>query len=159
MNVLIIRLLKNRISRVSGGFLLLIAVVFTLQISCLSSAVPAAEVVLVANQNIPVNHLTGNEVKNIFLTKIKNIHGVRVKPVMLPKNELTAQFLKQNVGKTFSQFSSYYKKMIFTGRGRPPRQTGSEQEMLAYVSKTGGAIGYVSREAVTRRVKIIQVTE
>jgi len=124
-----------------------------------STTLRAATVVLVANANVPVTQLTQNEVKNIFLIKIKTVQGVRVRPIMLKTNDLTALFLKENVKKTPSQFSNYYKKMIFTGRGRPPKRIVSEQDMLSYVNRTNGAIGYVSQDAVTDSVKIIQVVE
>ena len=129
------------------------------QLLCQGALSAAVATVLVANPDVPVDRLSRSEVKNIFLARIKTVHGVRVRPVLLRDSELTTRFLKDEVGKTPSQFSNYYKKMIFTGRGRPPRKTVSEKEMLDYVSRTGGAIGYVSADAVTGTVKVIQVTE
>ena len=123
------------------------------------SALYATDVVLIANENIPVQELSRNEVKNIFLSKIKTVENIRVRPVVMQKNELTDQFLKDAVGKTFSQFSNYYKKMIFTGRGRPPKRAASEADMLIYVSSTSGAIGYISRDLATDSVRIIQVIQ
>jgi ABC-type phosphate transport system substrate-binding protein len=119
----------------------------------------AADVVLIANEDIPVHELSRNEVKNIFLSKVKSIDNITVRLVMMRKNELTDQFLKDAVGKTFTQFSNYYKKMIFTGRGRPPKRAASEADMLIYVSSTSGAIGYLSRDLVTDSVRIIQVIQ
>jgi ABC-type phosphate transport system substrate-binding protein len=123
------------------------------------STLNAADVVLIANEDIPVRELSRNEVKNIFLSKTRTVDNIRVKPVIMRKNDLTDQFLKNSVGKTFSQFSNYYKKRIFTGRGKPPKRAASETDMLIYVSSTSGAIGYVSRDMVTDSVRIIQVIQ
>jgi ABC-type phosphate transport system substrate-binding protein len=78
---------------------------------------------------------------------------------MSSEPEITKQFLATRVGKTPAQFSSYYKKMIFTGRGRPLPKIDSDDAVLAYVRSTNGAIGYVSVDAVTDDVKVIRVVE
>ena len=119
----------------------------------------AANIVLIANPNLPVEQLSRYEVKNIFLSRMKTVQGVRVRPVMLKKKEVTARFLREELGKTPVQFSSYYRKMIFTGRGRPPHETASEEELVAYVRSTPGAIGYIDAATAPASVKILQVTE
>ena len=118
----------------------------------------AGDVVLVTNRSVPVTTLSRQDVKNIFLSKKKNVGGVTIKLTALKDDSLTEQFLKAYVGKTPSQFSSYYKKLVFTGKGKPPKSMGSEAEMIAYIARTSGAIGYVSTAAVTTQVKTIEVT-
>ena len=117
----------------------------------------AGDVVLVANQTVPVTTLSKQDVKNIFLKKKKNVGGVTIKLAVLKDDKITKQFLKSYVGKTPSQFSSYYKKLVFTGKGRPPKSMSSEAEMIAYVVRTSGAMGYVGVNAVTNQVKTIDV--
>ena len=119
----------------------------------------AGDVVLVANKTIPVSSLSKGDVKSIFLAKKKSVDGVRVKLATLKGSDLHNQFLKAYVGKTPSQFSNYYKKLIFTGKGKPPKSMTSEAKMIAYVSRTSGALGYVSAAAVTDKVKAIQVMD
>lgn len=131
----------------------------TLQLSVAGTNLYAADIVVIANKNIPARELSKLQIKNIFLSKIKTVESTRVRPVMLRKNDITDQFLKDAVGKSPSQFSNYYKKMIFTGRGKPPKKADSEEDMLLYVSSTSGAIGYISRENVTDDVQIVQVAE
>ncbi len=126
--------------------------------ACLTSAVWAGDMVLVVNQGISANSLSKGDVKSIYLAKKKSIDGTSVRLATLKDEDLAGQFLKKYVGKTPSQFSAYYKKLIFTGKGKPPKKMKSEAEMVAYVARTTGAIGYVSKGAVTDAVKTINVT-
>lgn len=125
----------------------------------LGSAVWAGNVVLVAHQGFPVNSLSKDEVKAIYLSKKKNVSGTMVKLTATKDETLAGEFLRQYVGKTPSQFSSYYKKLIFTGKGKPPKSLTSESETISYVARSRGALGFISSAAVTDKVKIIQVTE
>lgn len=117
----------------------------------------AGDMVLVANLGISATSLSKGDVKSIYLAKKKSIDGTSVKLATLKDKNLTAQFLKEYVGKTPSQFSAYYKKLVFTGKGKPPKKMSSESEMISYVARTTGAIGYVSASAVTDAVKTIPV--
>ena len=119
----------------------------------------AANIVLIANPDLPVEQLSRYEVKNIFLSKIKTVQGVCVRPVMLKKKEITSQFLREEISKTPLQFSNYYRMMIFTGRGRPPHVASSEEELISYVLSTPCAIGYIDAATAPASVKILQVTE
>ncbi len=130
-----------------------------LQTIGITTPVHAGGVILIANRQVPVNQLSKREIKNIFLSKVKTLQGISVRPAMLKDSEITVTFIREELGKTPAQFSSYYRKMIFTGRARPPKKMASEADMIAFVSTNNGAIGYVSAEVLTDAVKIIQVTE
>ncbi len=119
----------------------------------------ASEMILIANPSVPSVELTKQQVKNIFLSKKKLLKGMPIQLAALKDDILTKQFLRAYIGKTPSQFTSYYKKMVFTGRGRPPKSMHNEQEMVAFVARTTGAMGYVSRELVTDQVRIVKVKE
>jgi hypothetical protein len=46
---------------------------------------------------------------------------------------------------------------VFTGKGSLPKTLSSDAEMVKYVSKTKGAIGYVSAASSTDGVKVLEV--
>jgi len=125
----------------------------------LTTTVWAADIALVANQSIPADSLSKSEVKGVFLTQKKSIEGVNVKLTILKDKDLTKQFLRTYVNKTPSQFKAFYKKLMSTGKANPPKKIRSEAEMISYIARTKGAIGYVSSGAVTDKVKIIQVVD
>ena len=66
-------------------------------------------------------------------------------------------FLKEYLGKTDSALQTYYRSLVFTGKGSMPKELSGDVEVLAYIAKTKGAIGYVSAEANTSSVKTLQV--
>lgn len=123
----------------------------------LASPVWASDLVLVANHSVSVNTMSRSDVKKVFLSKKKNISGVSVKPIIIIDNKITDHFLRVYVRKTPSQFTTYYKVLIFSGSGMEPKAVSSEAEMISYVARTAGALGYVSSDAVTDMVKIINV--
>ena len=119
----------------------------------------ADDLVLVGNHNLSVDTISTRDVRNVFLATKKNINGAIVKPVTIADHNLTEYFLKKYIRQTPSQFSAYYIRKIFSGGGKKPKEVSSEAEMIRYVSHNNGAIGFVSSDAVTETVKIIQIKD
>jgi TonB family protein len=53
----------------------------------------------------------------------------------------------------------YYRSLVFTGRGSMPRTLDSDEAVVAYVAKTRGAIGYVSRGTNAEGVRTLDLAE
>jgi TonB family protein len=51
----------------------------------------------------------------------------------------------------------YYRTLVFTGRGFTPKALGSDAEVVAYVARTRGAIGYVSGAASAEGVRTLVI--
>ena len=65
--------------------------------------------------------------------------------------------MKEYLGKSDAALQTYYRSLVFTGKGSMPRTLGSDAEVTAYVAKTKGAIGYVSAGAGSEGAKTLQV--
>lgn len=118
----------------------------------------ADDLIVIGNRSVPVASLTPKDVKNIYLGKMKVWdNGMKIVFVTLGSGDTTNRFLKQYVKKNPSMFNKYWKKKVFTGGGKPPRSFSREKDLLEYVSKTKGAIGYVSSQAYKDNVKILSV--
>jgi ABC-type phosphate transport system substrate-binding protein len=50
-------------------------------------------------------------------------------------------------GRAPSAVEAYWQRQIFSGRGVPPLQKMSDDEVIAYVRSNPSAVGYVSRGA------------
>jgi ABC-type phosphate transport system substrate-binding protein len=61
------------------------------------------------------------------------------------------------VGKSDAALETYYRSLVFTGKGSMPKSFASEADVVAYVAKTKGAIGYVSAAANTADAKVLEV--
>jgi len=118
----------------------------------------AADVVVIANKNVPANVLTRDEVKDIFLAKKTQWdNGAKINFVTLKKSQTHNDFLKEYLQKSTSQFERYFRTLVFTGKGSLPKAFDSEEELAGYVASTDGAIGYVSSGTDTGSAKMITV--
>jgi ABC-type phosphate transport system substrate-binding protein len=66
-------------------------------------------------------------------------------------------FLKELLGKSDSALVTYYRSLVFTGKASMPKTFAADSEVVAYVSKTKGAIGYVAADASTEGVKTLEI--
>ncbi len=116
----------------------------------------AGDVVVIANNDVPVSSLNGDELKNIFLAKKTQWdNGQKIDFVTLKQGDAHEAFLKTYVSKTSSQFQRYFRTLVFTGKGKTPPSFQTEGDLVGYVAGTGGAIGYVSSGSDTGSAKVI----
>jgi len=115
-----------------------------------------AEVVIVVH---PSNTSTFDKstIKKIFLGKKKSFSNGR--PTILlsspPSSTATEEFNKKVIGKSSNQVNAYWSKMIFTGKGTPPQEMPSTNDIISVIAANPDAIGYIDASAVTDAVKIV----
>jgi hypothetical protein len=52
---------------------------------------------------------------------------------------------------------SYWQQVIFSGRGVPPPELESDEAVIRHVTRSPGAVGYVSGAANVRGVRVVSV--
>lgn len=103
--------------------------------------------------------LSKTEVKEIYLGQKQQWRdGSKIHLATYDKGNLAEIFTKKYLGKRHSQFLLYWKQLLFTGRGVMPQVVKTEEEMIRYVKKTPGAIGYISNIKVDG-ISIIRVRD
>lgn len=118
----------------------------------------AADLKVIANTGVKADSVSSEELKGVFLaTKTSLSDGSHVEPVLMKSGATHESFLKQYVGKTGGALETYYRSLVFTGKGSMPKTLASDAEVVEYVSKTKGAIGYVSADSGTDGVKVLEV--
>lgn len=118
----------------------------------------AGDVVVIGNPSVPTSVLSQYDVKNIYLgNKGTWDDGSELIFVVQKDSPVHEFFLKRYIQKSPPEFSNYWRKQIFTGKGFAPQSKTSDQEVIDYVSQTKGAIGYVSSDKSLAKVKIISV--
>lgn len=123
-----------------------------------TAAARAADIKIIANASVGASAVSAEELKGVFLdTKSSLSDGSHVEPVLLKAGALHEAFLKDYVGKSESALETYYRSLVFTGKGSMPKSFASEAEVVAYVEKTKGAVGYVSAGTATGGVKVLEV--
>jgi len=138
----------------SGSILVFILFV-ALLVPGLSSA---GGVVIITNENVPTSTLDRDDIKQIFLGKKTTWdNGVKIVFVVQDGTEASDSFLETYVLKNAYQYDIYWKKQVFTGKGKTPKSFSSDQDLVRFVSQTPGAIGYVSSGTATGKAKTIPV--
>ena len=121
-------------------------------------AAQAADIKVIANSSVGATSVSSDELKGVFLaTKSSLSDGSHVEPVLLKGGPAHEAFLKDYVGKSDSALETYYRSLVFTGKGSMPKSFATDAEVVAYVEKTKGAIGYVGAAAGTASAKVLDV--
>lgn len=119
----------------------------------------ADDLIVIGNRSVPASELSQSDIQSIFLGKKKMWdNGLKVEMATLGDGELTDRFLNSFVKKNSNMFRNYWKKQVFTGGGKPPVTFEREKDLVDYVSKTKGALGYVSSQSYSDSVKILAVS-
>jgi ABC-type phosphate transport system substrate-binding protein len=121
-------------------------------------AAAAADYAVVANKGVAAGSLSRSDAQAIFLgEKTKWDDGKQIKIAVLEAGGAHKSFLQDVVSKTPSQFDSYWKKMVFTGKAAAPKSFGDAQSLIEFVSGNSGAVGYVAAGSAGGSVKTISI--
>ncbi len=119
------------------------------------SGVAAAEVVVVVHPSNG-NAIDSKMVQRIFLGKEKKFgDGTEANPINQATNDTRSDFDSNVLGRSSTQVAAYWSKLVFTGKGIPPKEVGGDADVIAAVAADPTAIGYVDSSAVTGDVKAI----
>ena len=118
----------------------------------------AADYVLITDNSNPVTTLSAKDVKNIYLGK-KTVwsDGSHITVFTQSGSNVNTVFLKEMVRKSHQQYTTYWKKSLFTGTGLPPKDFASDEAIKAAVSAMPGAIGYISASSIDDTVKRLDI--
>lgn len=117
----------------------------------------AQDVVPVVSAKSPVTALSSHQVADIFLGKATRFpDGTQAVPI--DQNEdspARERFYAQFAGKSPAQVKAHWSKLIFTGRGQPPKQVAGGAEMRRAVAENPSAIGYIDPKLVDASVRVL----
>jgi len=113
---------------------------------------------VIGNPSIKADTISATELKSVFLEeKLSLADGTHVEPVVEKGGAVHKAFLLEYLGKTDDDLRTYYSTLVFSGRGSMPKRLGSDAEVVAYIAKTRGAIGYISSETTAEGVKTLAI--
>lgn len=103
------------------------------------------------------NSISKEEIQRMYTGKSNSFaNGDAVLPLNLDDaNPLRSSFDEKALGRSSSQIKAFWSKLVFTGKGTPPKEVTSEAEMIKLVSSNPNIIGYVSSTADTAGVKVL----
>jgi ABC-type phosphate transport system substrate-binding protein len=115
----------------------------------------ASELVVIVSARSAVSALRPEQVADIFLGQIGRFpDGAEAvaldQAVGSPQRD---EFYRKVAAKTPPLMKAYWSKMIFTGRGQPPREAPSSAAVRRLVADNPNLIGYIDRAALDASVK------
>jgi ABC-type phosphate transport system substrate-binding protein len=123
----------------------------------LASGGAMADVVVVVSANSPVGTLSKAQVEDLFSGRtIRFPDGEEAVAIDQPEGSAVRdEFYDKVFGKSAAQIKAYWSKIIFTGRGQPPRSVSNTIEMMKRISANPAAIGYIDRDLINDSVRIV----
>ena len=111
----------------------------------------SAELVIVVNPQNQATRMTSAQASQFFLGG-----SVLFTPVeQAPESSIRAEFYKKVLEKEAAQVQAIWSRIVFTGKGKPPKEYKSSTDVKKAISENVNAIGYIEKSAVDDSVKVI----
>jgi hypothetical protein len=115
----------------------------------------AGDLVVIVSARSQVEALRPEQVAAIFLAQSPRFPNGAVASALdqrvgSPERD---QFYLRVAGKTPALVKAYWSKMVFTGRGQPPRELAGSAAVRRAVAEDPALIGYIEREALDPSVR------
>ena len=131
--------------------------------SCSALLISMAASITFADTSVIVSPSNANSsmdkttVSKIFLGKTKRFpDGTQALPIDQDEDAAARESFNSSIlGKSDSQLKSYWSRLIFTGKGTPPKPSGDDAAVKALVAKNPNMIGYIDSSAVDGTVKVV----
>jgi ABC-type phosphate transport system substrate-binding protein len=115
----------------------------------------AAETVLIVNPKNMLAHMPAEQAAQFFLGRSN-----KLTPIDLADNSpIRSDFYQKIAGKDQDQVKAIWSKLVFTGKGFPPKEYSSSTEVKRAVAADPAAIAYIERNAADDSVKIVLIVQ
>jgi ABC-type phosphate transport system substrate-binding protein len=123
----------------------------------LGAGVVNADVVAVVSAKNSLTTLSKNQVADIFLGKaVRFPDGTQALPIDQAEGTVARdEFYAKFTGKSVAQLKAHWSKIIFTGRGQPPRAVANSIETKKLLAQNPNAIGYIEPNMVDSSVRVL----
>jgi ABC-type phosphate transport system substrate-binding protein len=128
--------------KISARCLLLLALIGIGQVR-------AQELVVIVNPAAPA--INKEQVMGLYLGR-----GSGWTPVdQVATSPIYVAFYKKVIGRDDAQIKAIWSKILFTGRGLPPKQLPDSAAIKKAVAANPNAVGYIEKSAVDASVKVV----
>lgn len=125
----------------------------------MTGSASAAGFKIVVNPANNISTLTKSELSEYLLKrKVTWPDGTPVVPVDQTDASAARQaILRDCFERSATAIRNYWNQQIFSGRAIPPVEKGSDQQVIAFILTSPGAIGYVSESANVANLKVVVI--
>jgi ABC-type phosphate transport system substrate-binding protein len=119
----------------------------------------AADLVVVVSARNPATALRADQVAAIFLGQAGRFpdgaEAVAIDQAL--GSPVRDEFYQRVAGKSPALLKAWWSKMVFTGRGQPPREAPDSAAVRRMVAENPSLIGYIDRTALDPSVRAVLV--
>lgn len=114
---------------------------------------------VIVHPSNPATSLDRRFVADAFLKKVTRWPNDQlIRPVDLDRDSAVRRRFSDDVLKrSVAAVASYWQQLVFSGRGVPPPELDSDDQVVRFVLRNPGAIGYVSDGAGIETAKVVQL--
>jgi ABC-type phosphate transport system substrate-binding protein len=120
----------------------------------------AAQVAVIAHRSVQAEDVDKDLLFEIYKGDVRTWDDdTKIKVWDLSERGEVRDSFYEFLGKRPSRMKSIWMRKLLTGEGEPPEVSESQEKMIENVIATTGSIGYVDKELVDDRVKLLLVIE
>lgn len=136
-------------------------IIFILLAGFITLSASAQSYKLIVNDTNSTTSISKKDASSFFMKKTsKWTDGTMLAPVDQKAGSAVREDFSQSVlGKNVSAVKSYWQQAVFSGKGTPPAEKSTDEEVIAFVQSNPGAIGYVSSSASLSGVKAVTLID
>jgi ABC-type phosphate transport system substrate-binding protein len=129
--------------------------VMLLTAACLVGAAQAEIAVVVNPAN--ANAVSADDLSRLFLGRSSSFaDGSKATPLNLAEGQAARdEFDSKVLNRSAAQLKAYWSKLVFTGKGTPPKELADDAAVKAAIAADSSAIGYISSGSVDSSVKVV----
>ena len=138
--------------RITGFTLICLALNF-------GTSAATAEVVPVVSAKSSISALSKNQIVNIFLENRGRFpDGSPALPIDQEEGSTERnEFYTLYANRSAAQIKAHWSKIIFTGRGQPPKTVPNSSDVIKRIAENPHAIGYIEKSLANDSVKVVIV--
>lgn len=119
-----------------------------------------SQIVVIVNKSVPVHALQSRSILDIYSLNTKEWpDGSPVVAITLKGSESTAQDFFSSLGTRLLDMKKLWMRMLLLGEEQVPLAVNSEDDVVAKVASTPGAIGFVRKAKADPSVRIVATVE
>ena len=127
-------------------------------ISCVWLSIPALSDIAIIIHPDNTNQLSITKIRKIFLTKTKVFpDGTTAIPIQIENADMRKQFNRHVLNRSESSINSYWARMLFSSKAKPPAIYGNVEDIKRKVARSTTSIAYIDVKDVDNRIKVVAV--
>lgn len=118
-----------------------------------------AELVVVVSQQSPITALSRERLTDLYLGRLHRLPGGEpITPIdQSERSPAHNRFYNEYLGRSPAQIKAHWSRLIFTGRGQPPRSLSDGAAVADFLAEHPNAVGYLDSELVNERLRVLSI--